>query len=130
VPAVRHAGRLWGRRRTGAERGRIFASLIYPRFGNRPIESIKRSDIVRLLDDIGEKHGPHRAQVRLAILSTPFNWQPARTFLSPIRRGMTRLKPPDYGPGAERRRDQGRLEGPLSIEAKAASELDPEATQE
>jgi hypothetical protein len=78
VPAVRHAGRLWGRRRTGAERGRIFASLIYPRFGNRPIESIKRSDIVRLLDDIGEKHGPHRAQVRLAILSTPFNWHASR----------------------------------------------------
>jgi hypothetical protein len=83
--------------RTGAERARIF-DLIYPRFGNRPIDSIKRSDIVRLLDDIEEKHGPHRAQAVLAILSKLFNWHASRDdeFLSPIRRGMTRVKSQDY----------------------------------
>jgi hypothetical protein len=49
VPAARHGERLWGRLRTGAGRGRIFVSLIYPRFGNRAIELLKRIDIVRLL---------------------------------------------------------------------------------
>jgi hypothetical protein len=66
--------------------------------GNRPIESIKRSDIVRLLEDIAEQHGPHRAQAALAILSKRFNWHTSRDddFLSPVRRGMTRVKPQDY----------------------------------
>jgi hypothetical protein len=49
VPVARHCGR---RLQIGAERGCIFESLIYARFANRPIESIKRSDIVRLLDDM------------------------------------------------------------------------------
>jgi integrase len=77
-------------------RGRTFESLIYPRFGNRPIDSIKRSNIVRLLEHI--ERGPHRALAVLAITSKLFDWPASRDndFLSPIRRGMTRVKPQDY----------------------------------
>jgi hypothetical protein len=84
--------------RTAVERARILEKLVYPRFGGRQIDTIKRSEIVRLLDDIEEDRGPHRAQMVLAILSKLFNWHASRDddFLTPIRRGMTRVKPSEY----------------------------------
>jgi hypothetical protein len=85
VPAARRGERLWGRLRTGAERGRTFVALIYPRFANRPIESIKRLDIVRLLDDLAETHGLHRAQGVLASRGSPSIGTPAATSDDEIR---------------------------------------------
>jgi integrase len=84
--------------RTHGERSRVFGKLIYPKLGNRPIDSIKRSEIVRLLDDVEENNGAFRAQAVLAILSKLFNWHASRDddFLSPIRRGMARVKLKEY----------------------------------
>jgi integrase len=90
----REAGKL----RTSAERTRIFEDIIYPWFGSRPIGSIKRSEIVRLLDSVEEHRGPHRAQTVLAVLSRLFSWHASRDddFLTPIRRGMSRTKVKEY----------------------------------
>jgi integrase len=84
--------------RTRGERKRVLEALVYPELGNRQIDSIKRSEIVRLLDDIEAENGPHRAQAVLAILSKLFNWHASRNddFLSPIRRGMARIKPQEH----------------------------------
>jgi hypothetical protein len=55
-----------------AGRRHALEKLVYPKLGNRQIDSIKRSEIVRLLDDIEENNGPHRAQAVLGFLSKLF----------------------------------------------------------
>jgi integrase len=64
--------------------------LVYPALGDRPIDAINRSDIVRLLDRIEDNNGPVMANRTLSILNRIFNWHATRsdTFRSPIVRGM------------------------------------------
>jgi integrase len=81
------------RLRTIDQRERIFERLIYPFLGSgRQIGSIKRKDIIRLLDHIEDKHGTRTADYALACLSRLFNWHAVRDdeFTSPIVRGMRR----------------------------------------
>ena len=76
------------------QRRRVFDRLIFPRFGDRDIASIKRSEIVRLLDTIEDENGPRMAHVVLAYLSKLMNWHAGRDddFVTPIIRGMGRVK--------------------------------------
>jgi integrase len=64
--------------------------LVFPRFGARQIDSIKRSEIVRLLDQIEDDNGPVMADAVLAILRKLFSWHASRSdeFNSPIVRGI------------------------------------------
>jgi integrase len=64
--------------------------LVFPRFGARQISSIKRSEIVRLLDQIEDDNGPVMADAVLAILRKLFGWHASRSddFNSPIVRGI------------------------------------------
>jgi hypothetical protein len=39
------------------------AKTFLPRFGNRPIADIKRSDVVRLLDHVEDERGPAMAEL-------------------------------------------------------------------
>src|SRR5262249_22782738 len=68
--------------------------LIYPALGTRQIDTIKRSEIVRFLDKVEDERGPQMAHAVLAFLSKLFNWHASRDddFLTPIRRGMGRVK--------------------------------------
>jgi integrase len=77
------------------QRRDIFERLVYPALGDRPIDDIRRGDIVRLLDDIADGSGPRMADYSLAVLRRLFNWHSVReeSFRSPIVRGMARLKP-------------------------------------
>jgi integrase len=90
-------GREGKKLRSAGERHATFERLIFPVFGARQIDTIKRSEIVRLLDKIEDERGPSMAHVALAHLSRVFNWHASRDddFLSPIRRGMGRIKPAD-----------------------------------
>lgn len=67
----------------------------YPRIGAKPIEDLKRSVIVKMLDKIEEEAGPVAADRTLAHVRKICNWHAARTddFNSPIVRGMARTKP-------------------------------------
>src|SRR5436853_176772 len=67
-------------------------SGLYPTIGDRPVSSVKRSEIVRLLDRIEDRSGPRMADVALAALRRVFHWHEKRTddFRSPIIRGMSR----------------------------------------
>src|SRR5262249_10187050 len=80
--------------RSAQWRKAAFERLIYPALGSRQIDTIKRSEIVRLLDNVEDERGPQMAHSALAFLSKLFNWHASRDddFLTPIRRGMGRIK--------------------------------------
>jgi integrase len=81
--------------RTAQERQKTFNRLVYPILGAKKIDAIRRSDIVRLLDQIEDERGPVMADKTLALLSKVFSWHASRSdeFRSPIVRGMRRSKP-------------------------------------
>jgi len=83
--------------RSADARKATFERLIYPALSGRQIDTIKRSEIVQFLDKIEDERGPQMAQTVLAFLSKLFNWHASRDddFLSPIRRGMGRVKMKD-----------------------------------
>jgi integrase len=78
--------------RTIDERRRTLNRLVYPVMGSRPIADIRRSDIVRLLDDIEDDSGSVMADRTLAYIRKIMNWHASRSddFRSPIVRGMAR----------------------------------------
>jgi len=69
--------------------------LVYPTLGQRPIADIRRTDIIKLLDQIEDENGPVMARSVLAGVRRIMNWHASRTddYASPIVRGMTRGKP-------------------------------------
>ena len=81
--------------RTIDQRRAILERLVLPRFGARPIEDIRKGEIVALLDRIEDLSGPAMAQYTLATLRRLFTWHAGRSddFRSPIVRGMARIKP-------------------------------------
>lgn len=88
--ATREAANL----RTGKDRHAALERLVYPVLGDRPITDIRRSDLVRLLDQIADERGPVMADRTLGIVGRVFNWHASRSddFRSPIVRGMSRTK--------------------------------------
>lgn len=81
--------------RSIGERRRIFERNIYPKLGARQIDSIKRSEIAKLLDRIEDESGASMADHVLAALRRIMNWHAAQSddFRSPITRGMAKTKP-------------------------------------
>ena len=80
--------------RTTAWRRQQLERLVYSKLGDRPIAEIKRSEIVRLLDQIEDGSGPVMADHILAIIRRVMNWHSSRSdeFRSPIVRRMQRSK--------------------------------------
>jgi integrase len=79
-------------------RSRIEATLkrlVYPKLGARQVDTVTRSELVRMLDKIEDGHGPVMADQVLAYVRRIMNWHAARSddFRSPIVRGMSRTKP-------------------------------------
>src|SRR5262249_55409657 len=58
-----YAKREGGKLRSFEERQATINRLILPAIGPRPIDQIKRSEIVRLLDRIEDENGPRQAQM-------------------------------------------------------------------
>jgi integrase len=84
-----------GELRSIGERRRILERDIFPKLGSRQIDSIKRSEIVRLLDHIEDVSGAPMADHVLASMRRVMNWHAGRSddFRSPITRGMTKTRP-------------------------------------
>jgi integrase len=78
--------------RTRRQRELLLDQHIYPAFGDRPIGSIRRGEVVRLLDKIEDRSGGRTADVVLTVLRRIFNWWALRdeSFIPPIIRGMGR----------------------------------------
>lgn len=87
---------------TGNKIEQTLGRLVYPALGKRPVDEIRRRDIVELMDRIEDENGTVMADRTLEILRSMFNWHERRDddFISPIRRGMTRTK------SSERRRER------------------------
>jgi integrase len=66
--------------------------LVYPTLGARPIEDIKRGDIVRLLDAVEDERGAAMADSILATLRRVCGWHAIRddSYTLPFVRGMAR----------------------------------------
>ena len=75
-----------------------FNRHVRPRIGAKSIYSIKRSDVVSMLDAIEDAAGPVMADRTLAFVRKAFNWRELRDdeFKSPIVRGMVRVKPNEH----------------------------------
>jgi integrase len=78
--------------RTADQRVRLLGRHVYPALGDRPISSVRRGEIVRLLDKVEDGSGSRTTDVVLSILRRVFNWHAIRddTFVPPIVRGMGR----------------------------------------
>jgi integrase len=78
--------------RTKALSQSTLSRLVHPTLGTRPIETINRSDIVRLMDKIEDESGPVQANRTLSIIKRVMDFHTSRTddFRSPIVRGMAR----------------------------------------
>jgi integrase len=81
--------------RSVERRRRTLDRHVIPVLGDRPIGDIKRSEIVRLLDQVEEGAGPSAADDVLAFVRKICNWHATRSddFRTPIIRGMARTKP-------------------------------------
>jgi integrase len=71
-----------------AEKG--LERLAYPKIGDRNVAEIRRSDIVRLLDEVADERGRVMADRLLATIRRILNWHATRSddYVSPIVRGM------------------------------------------
>ncbi|MBW7964947.1 site-specific integrase [Bradyrhizobium sp. BR 10261] len=83
--------------RTIGTREAVLKRLVFPVLGDRAMESIKRSEVVKLLDDIEQSRGPVMSDYTLATMRRLFSWHAVRTddFVSPIMRGMARTSTKD-----------------------------------
>ena len=80
--------------RTVEKQRSTLTRLVFKSLGARPIGSIRRKEIIRLLDKIADGNGPRMADLVLAHLRRVMNWHAVRDddFRSPIVRGMSRVK--------------------------------------
>jgi integrase len=79
-----------GKLRNARDRQQALERLVYPTLGNIPLASLRRGQIVRLLDHIQDNNGDRMADLALAYLRRALNWHARRVddFSSPIIDGM------------------------------------------
>jgi integrase len=72
----------------------VIDRLLRPAIGKLAIQEVKRSNLMRMLDQIAVERGPWMADRALRVIRTAFNWWALRNddFVSPIVRGMARVK--------------------------------------
>jgi integrase len=81
--------------RSADEYESAFNRLVKPRIGKLGIYEVRRSHVIKMLDEIENKNGPVMADRTLAYLRKAFNWYAIRDdqFSAPVVRGMGRIKP-------------------------------------
>jgi integrase len=92
--ALRYLKHEAGRLRSIAIWESMLKRLVFPRIGDRPIDEIRRSEIVALLDVIADDQGPVQSDRTLSVLGIIMRWHARRddNFRSPIVPGMARTK--------------------------------------
>jgi len=83
--------------RSADEYESAFKRLVKPRIGKLGIYEVRRSHVIKMLDEIEDANGPVMADRTLAYLRKAFNWYAIRDdqFSAPVVRGMGRIKPKD-----------------------------------
>jgi integrase len=87
-----------GKLRTARTRLRLLQQHVFPTLGDRSIGSVRRGEIVKLLDTIEDRAGPRQSDVVLGILGRIMKWHALRddSFNSPIVAGMARHSTADH----------------------------------
>jgi integrase len=80
--------------RSADEYESAFNRLVKPRIGKLGIYEIRRSHVIKMLDEIEDANGPVMADRTLAYVRKAFNWYATRDdrFNVPVVRGMGRVK--------------------------------------
>jgi hypothetical protein len=80
--------------RTRDEIERCLGKYILPHWREREFESLRRSDVTRLLDHVEDNHGRRQADVVLSIVRAIGNWHASRNdnYTTPFVRGMRRTE--------------------------------------
>jgi integrase len=83
------------RERTADEYESAFKRLVKPHIGKLGKYEVRRSHIIKMLDEIEDANGPVMADRTLAYVRKAFNWYATRDdqFNVPVVRGMARVKP-------------------------------------
>jgi integrase len=81
--------------RTRDEIERVLRVYVLPHWREREFESLRRSDVARLLDHVEDNHGRRQADVVLGVVRAIGNWYASRDddYVSPFVRGMRRADP-------------------------------------
>ena len=81
--------------RSADEYESAFNRLVKPRIGKLDIYEVRRSHVIKMLDEIEDANGPVMADRTLAYVRKAFNWYATRDdqFNVPVVRGMGRVKP-------------------------------------
>jgi hypothetical protein len=81
--------------RTRDEIERVLRVYVLPHWHDRDFESLRRSDVTRLLDHVEDNHGRRQADVVLSVVRAIGNWYASRNddYTTPFVRGMTRTDP-------------------------------------
>ena len=81
-----------GKLRTAGKRLQLLERHVFPTLGARPIGSVRRGEIVKLLDTIEDRAGSRTSDIALALLRRIMRWHALRddSFNSPIVAGMAR----------------------------------------
>ena len=81
--------------RSADEYESAFNRLVKPRIGKLGIYEVRRSHVIKMLDEIEDANGPVMADRTLAYVRKAFNWYATRDdqFNVPVVRGMGRVKP-------------------------------------
>jgi hypothetical protein len=92
---VRHARNKNQPLRSADEYESAFERLVKPRIGKLGIYEVRRSHIIKMLDEIEDVNGPVMADRTLAYVRKAFNWYATRDdqFGVPVARGMARVRP-------------------------------------
>ena len=71
---------------------------ILPKLGHRPVNDLRRAEIVAALDHVERTSGARSADMALAVARSMLHWHERRsdTFRSPIVRGMQRVRPAEH----------------------------------
>ena len=81
-----YLGREGQRLRSLGRQERLLRRLVYPILGARPINEIRRTEIIRLLDKIEDENGPVQADRTLASIRRIMNWHASRSLTNSDRR--------------------------------------------
>ncbi len=83
--------------RSADEYESAFKRLVKPRIGKLGIYEVRRSHVIKMLNEIEHANGPVMADRTLAYLRKAFNWYAIRDdlFSAPVVRGMGRIRPKD-----------------------------------
>jgi integrase len=81
--------------RSADEYESAFKRLVKPRIGKLGIYEVRRSHVIKMLDEIEDGNGPVMADRTLAYVRKAFNWYATRDdqFNVPVVQGMGRVKP-------------------------------------